>query len=51
MAAAGYLLRHGLLPRTVVGLVYVAVGAALLLASRRLWQAWHRHHAGEQMGL
>ena len=51
MAAAGYLLRHGLLPRTIVGLIYVAVGAALLVASRRLWHAWHRHHADEQMGL
>jgi uncharacterized membrane protein len=46
MAGAGRLLRGALLPRAVVGLIYVAVGTALLLASRRLWQAWY-HHGGE----
>ena len=43
MMGLGYLLRHGLLPHTVVGVIYVAVGAALLLASRRIWSAWQRH--------
>lgn len=41
MAGGGRLLRGGLLPRTVVGLLYVAVGIALLTAARRLWLAWH----------
>lgn len=44
MMGLGYLLRHGLLPRPVVGFIYVAVGAALLLASRRVWSAWQRHY-------
>jgi hypothetical protein len=44
MAGAGRLLRGELLPRAVVGLIYVAVGTALLLAGRRLWHAWHHHH-------
>lgn len=43
MAAAGRLLRGSPLPRIGVGFVYAAVGLALLLASRRLWQAWHRY--------
>ena len=43
MAGAGRLLRGELLPRTIVGLVYVAVGTALLLASHELWRAWYRH--------
>ncbi|MEW6251370.1 MAG: hypothetical protein AB1716_12040 [Planctomycetota bacterium] len=42
MMALGYTLRHGLLPHEVVGVIYVAVGAALLVASRRFWIAW-RH--------
>lgn len=45
MMLLGYWLRHGLLPRAIVGLVYVAVGVALASASRRLWGAWHRHRA------
>lgn len=40
MATAGRLLRGGLLPRPVVGFIYVAVGTALLFATRLLWQAW-----------
>jgi len=40
MMGSGYWLRHGLLPRPVVGLVYVAVGSALLWGSSRLWRAW-----------
>jgi len=43
MMTAGRLLRGGLLPRPVVGFVYVAIGTALLLASRRLWCAWYGH--------
>jgi hypothetical protein len=40
MATAGRLLRVGVLPRLVAGLVYVAVGTALLLGCRRFWLAW-----------
>lgn len=40
MAGLGRVLRGGLLPRSVVGLLYVAVGTALLVASRRLWAGW-----------
>jgi hypothetical protein len=39
MAAAGRILRGGLVPRPIVGFVYAAVGAALLIATRRLWRA------------
>ena len=42
MMGMGYLLRHGLLPRTEVGLIYVAVGSALLLAATSIWRAWYR---------
>jgi hypothetical protein len=43
MMLAGYLLRHSALPRAIVGLIYAAVGTALLVASRRLWGAWSGH--------
>lgn len=39
MAGAGRLLRGGLLPRPVVGAIYIAVGTAITLSSRRLWVA------------
>ena len=41
MVVAGRLLRGGWLPRPVVGFIYVAVGVALLVASRRAWEAWY----------
>ncbi len=41
MIVAGRLLRGSHLPRTVLGVVYMAVGTALLLASCRPWAAWH----------
>lgn len=41
MILLGRLLRGGLVPRTAVGLLYAAVGSALLLASRHLWRAWY----------
>ncbi len=44
MMGLGYTLRHGLLPHPVVGIIYVAVGTALLLASRRFWSAWFTHN-------
>jgi hypothetical protein len=43
MAGSGRLLRGSPLPRTIIGFIYAAVGLALLLSARRLWQAWHQH--------
>ena len=45
MVAAGRLLRGAVLPRTAVGLVYAAVGVALLTASLRLWSIWRSHRS------
>jgi hypothetical protein len=42
MMVLGSTLRGGLLPRPVVGCVYVAVGVALFLGSVPLWKAWRR---------
>jgi len=42
MMGLGYALRHGLATRAVVGVLYVAIGTALLLAARRFWTAWYR---------
>jgi hypothetical protein len=39
MAVGGRILRQGLLPSPVVGLIYVLVGTALLLAAGPLWNA------------
>jgi hypothetical protein len=41
MALAGRVLRQGLAPSAVVGLIYVLVGSALLLAATQLWHAWY----------
>lgn len=49
MAGTGALLRHGLLPHVVVGIIYVAVGTGLLVASRRLWAAWWSHGRGDDV--
>jgi hypothetical protein len=40
MAGTGRLLRSGLLSHHLVGLLYTAVGAALLISSRLLWRRW-----------
>jgi hypothetical protein len=40
MIGAGRLLRGSVLSSYIVGLVYVLVGTALLVASRVLWRAW-----------
>ena len=42
MMGAGWLLRHAGLPPGVLGVIYLAIGAALLIASSLLWQAWWR---------
>ena len=45
MILMGRLLRTYVLPPDVAGLVYVAVGVALLLSSRTLWAGWrHGRH-------
>jgi hypothetical protein len=41
MMGMGFALRHGLLPHPVVGLIYVAIGSALLTGSLSFWRAWH----------
>lgn len=43
MMVLGRLLRGGVLPHAAVGVIYVAVGLALLVASTWLWRAWYRH--------
>ena len=40
MVLLGRLLRGGLLPLGVVGLVYLAIGTALVFGSRRAWRLW-----------
>lgn len=42
MILLGRFLRTTVLPGEIIGLVYVAVGWALMLASRLMWQAWNR---------
>jgi hypothetical protein len=42
MMAAGFILRHSHVPHVILGPVYSAVGAALLLASAKMWRAWGR---------
>ncbi len=40
MVLLGRLLRSGLLPHSVVGLIYLAIGTALLFGSLRVWRLW-----------
>jgi hypothetical protein len=42
MIALGRFLRTTVLPPEIVGFIYTAVGWALLLASRIMWQEWKR---------
>jgi hypothetical protein len=42
MMAMGAALRHSELPRALLGVLYTAVGAALLWGSRTFWAAWRR---------
>jgi hypothetical protein len=48
MILAGRLLRGSHIPRAALGVVYVAVGTALLLAAHQPWQAWRA--ARRQLG-
>lgn len=51
MMAMGQILRHTLFaadgpwPRAWLGFIYVAVGSALLMSSRKLWQGWREQAA------
>jgi hypothetical protein len=40
MMIGGRLLRNSSVPPLVVGVIYIAVGWALLLSSRLIWQEW-----------
>jgi len=42
MSGGSRLLRGAPISRPVLGLVYAAIGSALMLASRHLWRAWRR---------
>jgi hypothetical protein len=42
MAAVGRILRSGLLARSIVGIVYAAVGTALFYSSRVFWRSYAR---------
>ena len=42
MIGLGRFLRTTVLPGEVVGLIYTAVGWALMLASRIIWQTWRK---------
>jgi len=41
MMVGGRLLRNSAVPPLVVGVIYVAVGWALLLSSRLIWREWN----------
>lgn len=45
MMATGVMLRNSHLPRTLLAVVYVTVGWALLFSSRLPWRAWRRHRS------
>ena len=46
MMGAGFFLRQSSLSRTVLGLMYVAIGWALVLSSRLAWKAWLKENSG-----
>jgi hypothetical protein len=50
MITAGTLLRRSDISRGIVGLVYVAVGIALLAASTLSWRAWYRNFSQRPAG-
>ena len=43
MMTSGILLRRSSIPRPVLGIIYAAVGTALLSGSFPLWKAWRRN--------
>ena len=44
MVVSGRVLRRWLLPPAVVGLLYLAVGTALVLASLVIWRSWNERN-------
>jgi hypothetical protein len=42
MIGLGYLMRHSDAPRPWIGVIYVTVGSALVLASAGTWRRWRR---------
>jgi hypothetical protein len=46
MAGAGRLLRGSHVARSLLGVLYIAVGTGLLLSSRVAWQAWRESRRG-----
>ena len=42
MIGMGRLLRGGVLSQNIIGLLYAAIGAALLFGARNFWRAWYR---------
>ncbi|MFH0981076.1 MAG: hypothetical protein V2A79_06015 [Planctomycetota bacterium] len=46
MVGAGRLLRRGLLPAPVVGLLYTAIGTALVVGARNFWRAFQLERGG-----
>jgi hypothetical protein len=42
MMAMGYFLRQSMLPRSLLGLLYVTIGWALLMSSRHAWLCWQQ---------
>lgn len=46
MIVLGRFLRHSVLPSSVIGVIYFAVGWALFLSSRLAWKAWARNRQG-----
>ena len=47
MVGTGRLLRGGVLSKHIVGLLYAAIGVALLVGARNFWRAWYHHRLGE----
>ena len=47
MAVLGKLLRATALPRSLLGLIYIAVGIGLLISSRNIWWVWKSHQPQE----
>ena len=43
MMGLGAFLRHSHLPREILGVLYTAIGAALLWGSQVFWRAWSRY--------
>lgn len=50
MAGGGWALRRWVLPLSVAGFLYTAVGAALFLTALRLWAAWFRNEVRGEAG-